>query len=259
MHVIETLEGACIDYWPKMPEGGTKDYINSILEATQDAPAPTIIPDPVFPGRATVYADAGEGVFQATSTAFDVDWLCYVKGQITDTRAARDTLTGPMSGCYLFRYTDTASAETRINHVGTFSRPDSDTSVAVKKLWRIHANSPAVSAVKGFNPFAAVRSEMTAPLDFSAPEFSGFRQCWALMTAAGQNYALVVRKVKRPLAEGTGILTLIEAVKSVALEDWDGIRTGTFKPLDTEVAAASTSTAVATATASSSGTATTDA
>lgn len=243
MHKIEMMVGAFIDYWPALSEGPVREKFALISEATQDVPASGSMSGLSSPGHANVFSAGEDGVFAANGETLDFDWLWYMPGQITHSQSLRDVMTGPMSGCYLFRYIVTEQKVSMVNHVGTDSRPEHRNTKAVKALWRAYNDTGTISAVKGFNPLAGVRAEMTAPQEDIGLTRTQFRKCWALMTAAGGNYAIVVQRYDCPTAEGTTTLTRIEAVTPMTLESWEAIKGGAFKPPEVEEeAAASTST-----------------
>jgi hypothetical protein len=77
-------------------------------------------------------------------TAWQFTFLKYCAGEVTVCALAGGVLTGPMSGCYLFRYTG-ASGKPSVAHVGTDNTPDDPGTIRAKEIWN------TVVAAKGHN------------------------------------------------------------------------------------------------------------
>lgn len=60
-------------------------------------------------------------------------FLKYCAGEVTTCALAGGVLTGPMSGCYLFRYQSAGGAS--VAHVGTDNTPESDGTIRAKAVW----------------------------------------------------------------------------------------------------------------------------
>jgi hypothetical protein len=79
-------------------------------------------------------------------------FLIYLPGVVTTTVLTQDVMTGPMSGCYLFKY---AYQGARMAHVGTESSPGTTASKAAKTAWKALAARNDVSDITGASPFHA--------------------------------------------------------------------------------------------------------
>ena len=77
-------------------------------------------------------------------TPWRFTFLKYWAGEVTTSALAGGVLTGPMSGCYLFRYTH--AGRPSVAHVGTDTTPDSAGTVRAKAVWRAMMARPGCVA-----------------------------------------------------------------------------------------------------------------
>lgn len=73
--------------------------------------------------------------FADTGAPWNIEFLWWYPGENTTCRLQRPVLTGPMSGCYLFRY---VSGGPRIVHIGTCEVAQE--SLRTKQNWKIYVN-----------------------------------------------------------------------------------------------------------------------
>jgi len=139
--------------------------------------------------------------------------LAYVPG-LTATCGVRGVpiLTGYMSGCFLFRYTD-ADGQMRVAHVGTdIDNPEAGDKA--KAAWKTIANNPNVTNVMGFDPLKDVTwSLLTKAQSFGVPQIVGY---WDV-----HGIARVAVFATPPLDMSKRILV---AVESALMKPWDVIK-----------------------------------
>ncbi|MEN8150084.1 MAG: hypothetical protein ABFS86_09685 [Planctomycetota bacterium] len=133
------------------------------------------------PRKSTV----GHGHFVHASKAHrNYQWLEWRPGMVSEVvHAGVDVLTGPMSGCWIIRYTRLGVV--CVGHVGTDSTPTNPNSVAAKAAWNTFRPT-AVGPVTGFNPlrdWPGALPAMNNQTD-NAPKIFG------LVTGAGAFYSL---------------------------------------------------------------------
>jgi hypothetical protein len=113
--------------------------------------------------------------------AIPYDWCDFTTGRTArKPLAGRDILTGPMSGCFITRYT--SAGTNYVGHVGTVGVPAVDT--LVKRIFG--ATMPQNAT--GFNPFQAWQVDMA---DVSRRHGKAI-QFIALVTTGGDFYAIAM-------------------------------------------------------------------
>ncbi len=158
------------------------------------------------------------GAFTATNPSWQFTYLKYVAGAITTVQLATGVLTGPMSGCWLFKY----RYQDRVHfaHVGTAHNADSDESIAVKTAWRTFAERDDVANVAGFEPFGDFSTpELGAGmLGGNAPTVVGY-----IAAGGGSAYSMLVVPVPPSMRPPVTPMLKIVAAKSVTPLPWTTI------------------------------------
>ena len=96
------------------------------------------------PGQTTMAnLQVGPDPRNPAGTAWQFAFLKYCAGEVTTCALAGGVLTGPMSGCYLFRYS--SGGGNSVAHVGTDNTPTSPGTIRAKAIWN------AMVAVPGNN------------------------------------------------------------------------------------------------------------
>jgi len=162
---------------------------------------------------------------KATAKSWDFAFLKYVPGHVTAAQLSRPILTGPMSGCYLCRFTE--DGKSYISHIGTVNTPTDQGTIAAKNAWISFIGRSAVSNVSGASPF-----DLFPNTDFSAHQPKGGRVPTVLGYFDGtNNYGMLFAQVPSnvPNAVLPGVLQIV-SVKPMPLMSWAEIaKTPKFK------------------------------
>jgi hypothetical protein len=158
-------------------------------------------------------------VVHSVGAGWSFTFLKYIAGAVTIAPiAAGGIMTGPMSGCYLCKYTE---GSVNLAHIGTANDPTSDATIDVKNAWKAFVARPAVLTVSGASPFehystaeinaSVFGGRLLTPVD--APMVVGYFD----MNAA---YAILLAPV--PAANNPPGLTLLKVagVKTMTLQPW---------------------------------------
>jgi hypothetical protein len=143
-------------------------------------------------------------------------FLRYVAGAVTTCTLAGPVMTGPMSGCYLCRYTQ--NGQQRLAHIGTAHSETSEDTVAVKAAWVALVATPGVGSVWGGSPsdYFSVGERVAAGFQGRPAEVVGCFEggsAWAVLVApiAPQSNAL-----HRPLVR-------VALAKPMTLQPWSSL------------------------------------
>ena len=155
--------------------------------------------------------------FVNTNVPWNFTFLKYMGGAVTTASLANAVLTGPMSGCYLCKYTQ--GGQQNLAHIGTANAPDSAASVAVKAAWRTFVARADVSMVTGATPFdyfetAEFKAAMLSAA--SIPLVVGY-------FAAGSAYAMLLAPVPANMDSLNLGLLQVASVKSMTMQPWSAI------------------------------------
>jgi hypothetical protein len=163
-------------------------------------------------------------------TPWNISFLDYFPGKVTAVQSQFPVLTGPMSGCYLFRYQDQSS--TWYAHVGTAETEE--VSVQAKTKWKIFAETSRMATnIWGQSPLRFFDDQTLASAGLLAggpPHIFGLFQ-------PGQDgnkgfYAVLVARIKSGAPEHGYVKVC--AVKESYLQRWDVIKkTDAFKDIRT--------------------------
>lgn len=175
--------------------------------------------------RAPVPAGAPASAFVNAQRTWSFNFLNYVGGAVTVSFLNNGVLTGPMSGCFLMRYSE--GGVTKIAHVGTANSPASADSIAAKQYWATLVGQPGVSAVMGGSPLDYFTNADVTP----AAIFSGdpYNTPICGYFVGNEAYAILFAKVPRSKNPPTDLMKII-AVRKMTLQPWTTIKEyATFK------------------------------
>lgn len=185
-----------------------------VYRAQAGAPAPAV---PLGPGAG--YVD--------THQPWTFRFLWYVPGHVTDCGLTDPVLTGPMTGCYLFRFTQ--AGQTRVAHVGTNLTPTDAKSLEAKAYWAKFLMGGGASNVVGANPVATITTNDMVQGTLAAVglglELSGSASVCGYF-AGGSAYAMLFVPIKQPQAGAGGMSRLLYVAdcKPMPLRPWSAIQ-----------------------------------
>ena len=119
------------------------------------------------------------------------DWLVYKHGHTPRIRRNRDILTGPMSGCWIVRWTDNHGSKW-VGHIGTV---ESSVIVSAAAKTGFRNAIPGFQKVRGYNPAGAwTPNEIAAQMTKLAgvPTHPPQLQIISLVTANGRFYSIMM-------------------------------------------------------------------
>lgn len=169
--------------------------------------------------------------FHATGQTSQFTFLNYVPGKVTVASLATPVLTGPMSGCYLFRFRYNGQAY--LAHVGTANEPSSAQSLAAKADWNQFVSLPGVSDIWGGSPADFIsHSELMAHYDNDPMGVAKL----GYFVGNDAHALLFVKVTRRHNPPPTG-LSKVALIKRMTLQPWSSIgqlRTfaGHFNPVN---------------------------
>ena len=172
----------------------------------------------VFNGPTTscsvkVYTAASDaGPFTATPVPWSFTFLKYIPGGITTTGLNTAVMTGPLSGCFVFRYTE--HQQQRMSHVGTAHEPTNPNTIAVKNAWKGLATT--ATGVAG----AAAFPDVIKPGDVQKAMGKGGIPQVVAYFAAGSAFAMILAPVGNTPA---GYMTKIAEVREMKLLPWANV------------------------------------
>lgn len=150
---------------------------------------------------------------------WQISFLEYVPGEVTTVRLQRPVLTGPMSGCYLFRYTVGAS---RIAHVGTHDLgPASPLSVQAKDNWRAYVTQRNATNLLGVSP-----ADLFSPTERASNQvgrMGGVPEIYGLFEPGGNSYALLMAPMGVDTSPTLRNLYLVQGIRPMRLLQWSAI------------------------------------
>lgn len=142
-------------------------------------------------------------------------FLKYVAGAVTVAPLAGAIMTGPMSGCFLCKYTEGGQ---NLAHVGTKNSMDSEESIAVKAAWRTFVARPAVSGVTGASPadFFGLAEHRAASFKFNPTQVVGYFD-------GGVSYAILLAPIPGNMNSLGHPIMRVASVKTMHLQPWTAI------------------------------------
>jgi hypothetical protein len=143
-------------------------------------------------------------------------FLKFIAGAVTTCPLAGSVMTGPMSGCYLCKYT--RGGQQHLAHIGTYNNADSKESIAVKEAWRTFVARPDVSAVSGGSPFDyfSTSEQRTAMFKLNRTEVVGYFD-------GGAAHAILLARIPGNINSLGRDLWRVAAVKPMTLQPWSSI------------------------------------
>lgn len=163
---------------------------------------------------------APSGKIQVQPAAGAPPWnfafLKYMTGTVTTTRLVGGVMTGPMSGCYLCKYTQAGTP--KLAHIGTAHQSDTEDSIQAKAAWRALVASPGVGAVTGGSPFDyfSVADQRNGGFQQSPAQIVGFFD-------AGVAWAILVAPIPADKNSLNRPLMRVAAAKQMTLQPWSTI------------------------------------
>jgi len=159
---------------------------------------------------------------------WNICFLDYHPGMVTAVQLSQcPVLTGPMSGCFLFRYKE-QDGSTWFAHVGTGE--STEVSLQAKRKWKLYARSLGTDTC-GQSPlhfFDDPTLESAAKLAGGAPQIYGLFEA----APKGKFYAVLLARIKSGV-EGHGYVKVC-ALRESYLQPWDTIQKSIhFKDIST--------------------------
>ena len=154
-------------------------------------------------------------------------FLGYLPGHVTDCPLTDPVMTGPMSGCYLFRFTQ--GGQTRIGHVGTNLTPTDPKSLEAKANWGKFLMEGGASNVMGANPIATITTNDVVRGTLAASgmglEIGGAASVCGYFAGATA-YAMLFVPIKQVHAGAGGMSRLLYVAdcKPMPLRPWSAIQ-----------------------------------
>lgn len=213
MPMPQDLVGRYIEYRINMGGavgGGTTDHGQVMTTQT-------------IPAAVTVY---NSGMVQ-TGPPWTFTYLKYVPGAVTVAALGGGVMTGPLSGCYIFRYTQNGQ---KVAHVGTASSPVDVGTIAAKRAWRTLVAAANVNNITGSSPANCIsyHDASNARIKAGRPQDAANAIIVGYYTGVA-SYAMLVTPVPQfnlPNAFKGRYLLRVGAVKQMIMEPWDTIRVG---------------------------------
>lgn len=156
---------------------------------------------------------------KASPRVWNFTFLRYVPGYVTVAPITGPVLTGPMSGCYLCRYTE---GNTRyLAHIGTKDSPDDPGTKAAKQTWKTFVARPEVSEVTGASPanlYTLAELMAVMPRGSAPPVVLGY------FDPMGEAYAMAFSQVASNVQGAVlPVVLQISSVKKMTLDSWTSI------------------------------------
>lgn len=156
--------------------------------------------------------------FQDLNAPWNITFLEYIPGEVTTARLQRPVLTGPMSGCYLFRY---VVGGPRISHVGTHDLgPDAPLSIRAKNNWRAYITQRNATTIEGATPadYYSEGERRTQQIG----KMGGVPQVYGLFDPDRTSYALLLAPIGTDITPRTRMMKVC-ALKQMHLQPWSAI------------------------------------
>jgi hypothetical protein len=193
------------------PDGLEGKYVRFRSPNANSLGTPGIVKDvtdgPVVSQTLTVFNTLDDANnLKSSNPPWTYNFLIYVPGIVTTTTLGTGVMTGPMSGCYLFKYTLQGA---RMAHVGTETSPQTPASQEAKTAWKALAARKDVSGITGASPLKAW--QMMPPAgkrverdhDVGPPVIYGYFTAGGAQTFALE-FALISRRLKSAAGAGGG-------------------------------------------------------
>jgi hypothetical protein len=157
-----------------------------------------------------------------TNPNWSFTFLQYVTGAVTVASRNKSVLTGPMSGCFLFKYTDQRTGMV-VAHVGTANAANSIATKIAKKSWSDVARQRTVSNIAGASPYALFNFDNEiAPAMLAighTPMVAGYFE-----QGDGSAYSMLLSPVPPAMNPPVTPMLKVSLVKRMPLSSWNTIR-----------------------------------
>jgi len=186
-----------------------------------------LLPRETAPETVLVYtgqAPNPQGVIPmvAHSPTWNFTFLKYVAGAVTTAPLTGPVLTGPMSGCYLCKYT--RRGQQTLAHIGTANGENSRESIASKTAWKRFVTQPDVNALTGVSSvtggnasdYFATSEFAAAMIDGQIPQVMGYFD-------AGLAYAMMLAPLPAHKNSLGRPMLKVVAIKPMTLQPWSSI------------------------------------
>lgn len=167
------------------------------------------------PGGA--HLPAGSSQFGVHRQNWNFTFLNYCPGYVTVTPVDTGVLTGPLSGCYVFRYTE--NGVPKVAHVGTADDPGDERSINAKDDWVQFIKLAKATSIMGgsafdmFTPAEIARAVLGDPMDVPICCYVTAHEAWAVLFAKVSN-------ASRPPPGG---LMKVVAAKRMTFQRWEDL------------------------------------
>lgn len=206
----QDLVGKFINY--KIDQGGTTDMTARLVDG--------VLPGQTTNANAAVYTGTaptdptGKYTVVNTNTPWNFTYLKYYAGFVTTAPLTGPVMTGPMSGCYLCKF---SQGGLKLAHIGTAHSLEDAGSIAAKTAWLGFVARGDVTGVTGGSPAdyfntAEIRNAMLGPI----PQIVGY-------FAGGSAYAILLAAVNNNQNPVGLALTKVAAVKTMTMQPWSSI------------------------------------
>lgn len=162
-----------------------------------------------------------------TGPPWTFTYLKYVPGAVTIAALGGGVMTGPLSGCYIFRYTQNGQ---KVAHVGTAHSATDAGTIAAKTAWRALVAANNANNVTGSSPANCIsfHDAQNAVIKGDVPQNSTTPIIVGYYTGIA-SYAMLLTPVPQtslPVAFRGRRLLRVGAVKQMVMEPWGTIRNG---------------------------------
>lgn len=154
-----------------------------------------------------------------TNVNWSFAFLQYVAGAVTVASRQKSVLTGPMSGCFLFKYAD--GGPEKVAHVGTANEPESEATKLAKDSWRFVASLRRVSQIAGASPYKVFDFDEIAAAVLATgyiPMVAGY------FDRTGPAYSMLLSPVPPAMNPPVTPMLKVSALKTMSLTSWNTIR-----------------------------------
>jgi hypothetical protein len=206
--------------------GLTGEPTAALVPLYADGPAwvaaqPRATPSGLRMGGHRTPAPTAPAPFHASGQTWQFTWLKYMAGAVTVAPLGNGVMTGPMSGCYLFRYRQ--GGNQMVAHVGTSNTPTEDRTIWAKTDWHNLTRQPGVTDVWGYSPRDHV-SDMEFTNGFAGPPASTPAPSIVGYFAADGTVSVMLLAPVPASARPPVPLLKVTLVKKVTLTPWASLK-----------------------------------
>jgi len=155
--------------------------------------------------------------YHRTGASWNFTFLNYCPGDVTVAPVGAGVLTGPLSGCYVFRYTE--GGVSKVAHVGTADTQADARSIKAKNDWMQFTALPGVTNIVGGSAFDMFTHSEVAAAVIGSP-YDVPICCYVTATDA---WAVLFAKASDASRPPPGGLMKVVASKRMALQRWEDV------------------------------------